>query len=136
MIGDIPFARILHVYFLHLQPSTETRAPQKVCATCESQLESTLMLRRRAQFTQSVWSRYQQAWPDNSTTTDYAKIDEDIVFNCHLCQYGSNFKNLQSHISFSHGEDHAPSCDFCRTVLQTPPRESRYEIFECVPYVS
>lgn len=105
------------MFILQITPNPET--PQKVCANCEYQLESSMLLWKRIKFTQSVWTRYQDRIRDSITTDDKPIIcDKDLLLNCHLCASGFDYRGLQSHLRSKHGTDHVSGCELCMILLQ------------------
>lgn len=91
-----------------------------ICSTCEYQIEASLLLRNRVQFTQKVW-RMCRDRIDTSDLNERKPIicNNDLLLGCHLCGHCGDLGALQLHMATSHGHDHVSSCDLCSVLCRS-----------------
>lgn len=89
--------------------------PQHICSNCGFIIGKTMLLRKRVQFTETVWARYNMNSnrPESFSEQKPILCDGDLLLNCHMCYQTCDYSNLQSHMALKHGILHVSECDFC-----------------------
>lgn len=108
---------------IHQSPSLQLLQdgyiPQKICSSCEDQIESMKVLRERVNFSNPIWTKYLEQIRESPVAERIQPLHTDVPLNCHLCGQCYSGADLAAHIVSKHGTDHVPHCDFCRVLLST-----------------
>ena len=90
-------------------------APELVCPTCDFQIESMVVMKRRIQFTEKVWAQLLNSNKEELRMEDVKAISgrNDLLMHCHLCEDTCSMSQMNSHIEREHGRDHMNDCSLC-----------------------